>query len=194
MSLSHLIVSEGRTTINNIFGNVPIIKVGKQAVIRIANSDIKVEHIESFGQLAIEELKSDSKAVFSVKGGGKVKVGRANLPDSFIFSRNGEIEFASLHGRTSALITGQASIDLKDASQLTLVSDEEARSEIADSCIEKAYFLGNSKSLFVNSKAMSFVNYGDFEAADVAINKFKIKGVLPFQARLLQQKLKMKVK
>ena len=180
LTLSHLVVNEGRSTINYIFGDIPIIEVGAKAVLEIANSDIRIEHIESVGRLAIEELKSDRNTIFSTKAGGKIKVRRANLPDSFMFSRNGQIEFDTLHGRASALITEQASIDLKGASQLTLVSDDEARGKITDSCVEMAYFFGNSKNSLFNSRAMSFVNYGDFDAANVAINKFENQGRATF--------------
>ena len=186
---ARILAMGGITAIDSIVGNISLLKSSKHAVLKIKQVVGSIDHIESLGTILIDQLTSDKKTIFSAKEDGKLNIAQASLLDSFIFSKDGHICFSEVDGKTTALITDRASLSMKNASFLTLVVDDVARSEIATSHIDRGYLLGDSENVFSETTASCLTNHGKMTVVDTDICRLRNTQTVTLRGSTFTQKV-----
>ncbi|OUM67023.1 hypothetical protein PIROE2DRAFT_5632 [Piromyces sp. E2] len=181
-SIINIKVVQGNTLIDKITGSLSSIDSKNGANFEIGEIDGNTEFIESSGnnsRLILNKLKSGKKIVLSSNSGGTTILNEGDAPESFLYSDNGLLVISNIKGKTTAFVNGKTNLKVYNAENLTLVANDEAKADIAQSSLKDAY-LKNKNSTIFKSKVNEIYNHSKLTTGDIQANRINNYGNMEF--------------
>jgi len=173
---------QGNTAITKITGNASIIITKNGANLNTNEVDGDIDFIKSSGNqsnLTFNKIKSNSKLFFSADSGGSTCIKEGDIPESFGYSGDGNLNVSNVQGKSTLYVDKNANLEVDQMKNLSLLASENAKARISRSNL-KDTFLKNKHSLIFKSKVDTIYNHGKLNAIDMDTTKIENKGEIEF--------------